>query len=251
MNLKKLLVNLAICGLSLSTVNLAIADQKTDELKQKLSSFLKADINDVKASEFKGFYEFSVGNDIFYTDPEMNYLIRGEVVDLKQKVNLSEKSFRELSQKVFASLPLEKALKIVKGSGKHKLVVFSDPDCPFCKKLEKDLVNLKDTTVYVFLTPIVQLHKDALIHSKQIICSANPEKAWVNYLTKDAGISSKSKQDCEKTKDIDDTLKLATQLGITGTPTIFFETGMRVPGAVPVKEIQGYLEKIEQSKAGK
>jgi thiol:disulfide interchange protein DsbC len=128
---------------------------------------------------------------------------------------------------------------VVKGNGSRKLVVFSDVDCPYCKRLEQnELSNITDVTVYTFLYPIVQLHTDAAAKSKAIWCASNRVKAWDDWIMRNQ--LPKNAVNCdvplEKVGD------LAKSLDITSTPTLIFADGKRMLGAQPYKEIERALQ---------
>ena len=115
-----------------------------------------------------GWYEVYAGGRLFYTDEDVNYFFLGNIVEAKSMSNITAQRLQKLSAIKFESLPLDFAIKTVKGNGKRKVAVFSDPDCPYCKRLEKDLVNVTDVTIYTFLYPIPSLHPDAARKSKAI-----------------------------------------------------------------------------------
>jgi thiol:disulfide interchange protein DsbC len=132
-------------------------------------------------------------------------------------------------------LPLDQAIKVVKGNGSRKLVVFSDVDCPFCKRLEQnELANITDVTVYTFLYPILQLHPDSANKSKAIWCASNRVKAWQDWILNNKLPSSAG--NCEV--PIEKIGELARKLGVTSTPTLIFADGKRMLGAQPYKEIE-------------
>ena len=138
----------------------------------------------------------------------------------------------------FNSLPLDQAIKVVKGNGSRKLVVFSDVDCPYCKRLEQnELVNLTDVTIYTFLYPIVQLHPDSANKSKLIWCAQNRTKAWNDWIFNNQ--LPKAAGNCDVPLErIGD---LARKYGVNSTPTLFFMDGKRMLGAQPYKEIERAL----------
>ena len=137
---------------------------------------------------------------------------------------------------------------VVKGNGSRKLVVFSDVDCPYCKQLErKELTNITDVTIYTFLYPIDQLHPDAANKSRSIWCATNREKAWTDWILKDQLHTTTGK--CEV--PLEKVGELARKFGITGTPALIFSDGKKIPGAVPYKEIERYLQAASSKSSGK
>ena len=200
------------------------------------STYPKVKIQSITKTPFSGLYEVFLDGQIIYTDESFNFLIvEGRLVDPKSKRDLTAERIDELTRVDFSSLPLEKAIKVVKGNGSRKLVVFSDPDCPYCKKLEqKELSTLSDVTIYTFLYPLESLHPDAANKSRAIWCAPDKGKAWQDWMLN--GQLPKNSTTCDT--PIDNVAQLGTKLGITSTPTLVFSNGKRLLGAYPAKEIE-------------
>lgn len=209
------------------------------------ATYPKVKIQNIAKTPYAGLYEVFLDGQIIYTDDSFNFLIvEGRLVDPKNKRDLTAERMDELTRVDFASLPLDKAIKVVKGNGSRRLVVFSDPDCPYCKKLEqKDLVGITDVTIYTFLYPLESLHPDAANKSRAIWCAPDRSKAWQEWIL--SGQLPKGTASCDT--PIDDVTELGSRLGITSTPTLIFANGKRLLGAYPAKEI----EKIMGSAARK
>ncbi|MES2503117.1 MAG: DsbC family protein [Pseudomonadota bacterium] len=223
----------------LALSHFAVADEAS--LKKAIeAAYPKFKVDSVVKTPYAGLYEVFMGGQIIYTDEKLSFIIaEGRLVDPKSKKDVTGERLEELTKIDFNSLPLDKAIKIVKGNGSRKLVVFSDVDCPYCKQLErKELSNITDVTVYTFLYPIDQLHPDAANKSRSIWCATNREKAWTDWILKDQLPTSTGK--CEV--PLEKVGELARKFGITGTPALIFSDGKRVPGAVPYKEIERYLQ---------
>lgn len=196
-------------------------------------------VQGITKTTYAGLYEVFLDGQIIYTDEKLSFLIvEGRLIDPKNKRDITAERLDELTKVNFAALPLDKAIKVVKGNGSRKLVVFSDPDCPYCKKLEqKDLVGVTDVTVYTFLYPLEELHPDSANKSRAIWCAQDKSKAWQDWMMN--GQLPKSK---ECNAPIDDVAGLGRKLGITSTPTLIFENGKRVLGAYPAKEIEKLMD---------
>jgi thiol:disulfide interchange protein DsbC len=189
-----------------------------------------------------------VEGQIFYTDADFNYLIDGSIIDTRSMVNLTGGRQRELEEKKlrqlafpFDQLPFDMAIKKVKGDGSRKMAVFSDPDCPYCRRLERDLEKVDNVTIYLFLFPIEQLHPKAPAISRAIWCSPDRGKAWDDYMLK--GLAPKTAGDCDN--PVNKIVAYGQSRKITGTPTIFFTDGKRVPGAIPAEQIEEQLAKTQ------
>ena len=236
--LKKLL-RVALIGMALSAVaTLAIADEASVK-KAVEAAYPKFKVDKVTKTPFSGLYEVFMGGQILYTDEKMSYVIAdGVLVDVKTKKNLTEERMAELTKIDFNSLPLDQAIKVVKGDGSRKLVVFSDVDCPYCKRLERnELTQIDNVTIYTFLFPIVQLHPDSAEKSKLIWCAKDRVKAWNDWILHDTLPTSVGACDVP----LDKIGELARKVGANSTPTMFVADGKRILGAQPAKEIERAL----------
>jgi thiol:disulfide interchange protein DsbC len=234
--LRKSSIALVFCVGSLgllSSTSFAQA-QNTQQIRAELQKRLgsTANIKGVSASPVPGLFEVQLNGEIFYTDANAKYLIQGDVVELATGQNLTEKRQADLNRIRWSDLPLSNAVKMVRGNGSRQLAVFADPNCGYCKRLEKTVQQLDNVTVYTFLLPI--LSADSVQKSKQIWCSADATKAWTDWTINNTAPSGKG----ECTTPIDKNLALAKSYGITGTPTIFFTDGSRFPGAVQLSDIE-------------
>ena len=201
-------------------------------LEQK---FPGAEIRGVVKTPYFGLYEVMFDDRIVYTDGKAKYVLIGAVYDTESKTNLTEERQRKQNRVNVAALPLDLAIKKVKGNGERKLVVFSDPDCPFCAQLEKTLKNVDNTTVYTFMFPIDQLHPDAARKSRMIWCAPDRVKAWDAHY--DSGTLPDNPGECEN--PVAKTQALGASLKINATPTLIFADGSMVPGALPVERLEG------------
>ena len=188
----------------------------------------------VAKTPYLGLYEVRVGGEILYTDEKMNYLFSGNIIDAKTMQNITEKRLRELTAVKWENLPLDAAFKTVRGNGKRTLAVFSDPNCPYCKRFEKDLAKVDDITIYTFLYPI--LSPDSHEKSKAVWCSADKSKAWSELMLKGT-VPAAARCDTP----IEKTLQLGRKYRVTGTPTLVFANGERVPGAIPAEQLEKLL----------
>ena len=215
--------------------SLALADEMSVK-KAVEAAYPKFKVESVSKTPYAGLYEVFMGGQIIYTDEKMTFLIaEGRLVDPKTKKDITGERMEELTKIDFNSLHLEQAIKVVKGNGSRKLVVFSDVDCPYCKRLEQnELTNIADVTIYTFLYPIEQLHPDAASKSKLIWCANNRVKAWEDWIFNNQ--LPKSAGTCEV--PLEKIGQLAKKIGVTSTPTLIFSDGKRMLGAQPYKEIE-------------
>ena len=209
-------------------------------MKKNLESRLNATVDSITRLPLNGLYEVRVGEDVFYTDPSGNYIVVGNLIDLRTRENLTRsrvQAIREaaLPQFKFAELPFDEAVKIVKGSGKRKVAIFEDPNCGYCKKLEKAILDVGDVTIYVFLYPV--LGPDSLVKSKQVWCAPDRAKAWNDWMQSATALAGDGK--CAT--PLDKTLQLGKKLRVEGTPTLFFPTNKRVEGTIEADDLERLL----------
>lgn len=186
----------------------------------------------VKTSYLGGLYEIYAGGEIFYSDEKGSVFFIGSLIDGKTMRNIT-------AEQQFALLPLQDAIKRVNGNGgngKRTIITFEDPNCGYCKKLTKELVNLKNATVYTFMIPI--LSDDSLVKSKRIWCSSDRLKAWDDWMLN--GKAPTAAETCAN--PLERNSKLAHELRVSGTPAIFFANGQRVPGYIPLDKIEQQLK---------
>lgn len=231
--MNKLLLAVATICITLlfsSLANAQAEQQIKTEIQKKLGPNVK--VKSVSAAPVAGLYEILVGNEVFYTDASGKYLIQGEIIELASGKNITEQRQADLNRIKWTDLNQANAIKTVRGNGIRQLAVFSDPNCGYCKRLEKSLQQLDNVTVYTYLVPI--LGADSVQKSKQISCSTDPYKAYIDWMIN--GIAPSGKSDCNT--PLDKNAAFAKTYGITGTPTLFFTDGSRFPGAVQIADIE-------------
>jgi len=194
-------------------------------------------IDEVRPTPMPGIWEVRMGTELMYSDAKGTYLLQGVMIDTATHRNLTEERVDKLTAIDFASLPLKDAIVWKNGNGKRKIAVFADPNCGYCKRLEKDLVNVKDVTVYTFVIPI--LGGDSPEKSKSIWCAKDNTTVWRNWMV-DGNAPARVMGQCDASA-IERNSALAKKHRVTGTPAIVFEDGSRAPGAIPAAEIERRL----------
>jgi len=205
--------------------------------KSLTQQFPGASIASVQKTPYSGLFEVYLDGQLIYVDAKAQYVFAGEVIDLKSRSNLTQARLNQLQAVKWDTLPLGDALKTVKGKGERKLVVFSDVDCPYCRKFEAELAKVDNITVYTFLYPIEGLHPKAVQTSKQIWCAPDRNKAWDDYITR----GSVPNNDGKCANPVESTIALGGKLKVSGTPTLIFANGVRVPGMVPAAQLERLL----------
>ena len=233
MILNKWLSAIAFIGAGVLCTSPLYAQQEQQlkvEIQKKLGT--NAKVKSVSPAPVSGLYEVLVGNDIFYTDTSGKYLIQGEIIELASGKNITEQRQADLNRIKWSDLNPAYAFKSIRGNGSRQLAIFSDPNCGYCKRLEKSLQQIDNVTIYTYLIPI--LSPDSAQKSKQIWCSPDPNKAYIDWMVN--GIAPSGKGECST--PLDKNMAFAKTYGITGTPTLFFTDGSRFPGAVQITDIE-------------
>jgi thiol:disulfide interchange protein DsbC len=214
----------------------AVAQEATirKNLAERLPNLPK--IDEVSKTPMPGLYEVRVNqSEIFYTDEQGNFLIQGSLIDTQARVDLTEQRVEKLTAIAFKDLPLKDAFTIVRGNGKRKMAVFEDPNCGYCKRFERDLVKIDNVTVHVFLYPI--LSADSGEKSRNIWCAKDKSKAFLDWMVRDVTPPAATCDAAAVARNVE----FGKKARITGTPTIIFADGSRVPGAIDTARIEKFL----------
>ncbi|MGD9843174.1 MAG: DsbC family protein [Steroidobacteraceae bacterium] len=201
----------------------------------------KVMIEKVQPSQWPWLYEVITADEMFYVDSSGDYLFYGQVMDTKTRTDLTAKRWNELSKVEFNELPLNLAIKHVKGDGSRKIAVFSDPHCPYCVRLEQTLQDMTNITVYTFLYPLESIHPGATNTAKNIWCSPDRASTWTAWMVNK---QQPAAIEC-KTDQVATTVRLGEKLKINGTPTIFFTDGHRIPGAIDKQRLEAEFSAIK------
>jgi thiol:disulfide interchange protein DsbC len=212
-------------------------------IAQRLPDFPK--IDEVSKTPLPGLWEVRVGSDLYYADAEGTYLIEGgSIIDIRNRTNLTQQRVLKITAIRFDELPLKDAMVIKQGNGSRRLAVFGDPNCGYCKRLERDLMALKDVTIYTFLYPV--LGPDSDVKSRAIWCSKDAMTNWRRWMI-DGAAPPRTMGECD-TAAIERNVAFGRKYRINGTPALVFEDGQRVPGAMPVQEIEKRLAEARRPK---
>jgi thiol:disulfide interchange protein DsbC len=205
---------------------------KTDEMRSRLmtSAFKNTEFDQARTrSSVDGLYEVVSGQNIIYYDPKTGARLVGEMYT-KDGRNLTVESRDKATAKAaLKELPLDKAIKI--GKGKNTVIMFTDPECPFCRKIEEYFKDRKDITRYIYLLPLEQLHPKSMDKSKIIMCSPDKMKAFLEAMS--GSLDTGELKPCSDEKVavvLNDNKSMAQKLGIQGTPYLIVN-GVAVRGA--------------------
>lgn len=225
--------------LTLLGLAIALGAQADDATIKKVLTerFPGADIHAINPTPIPGLFEVYANSSIIYVDAQADYMLSGPLKDTKTKTNLTQKNLEAMQTIDFASLPMEQAILTRRGNGERTLVVFSDPDCPFCRGLEKELAQIDNISIYTFLYPLEELHPGASAKADAIWCAPDRAQAWSDYMLQ-GKLAAPASACATPVRDIG---KLAIRLGMMGTPAIVFSNGKRVDGVISAAEIESRL----------
>lgn len=231
---RPLLASLAALTLGYALTASAGEAEIRKNLAARIPQFAK--IDEITKSPVPGLYEVRInGFEIFYTDEQGNYLLQGNLIDVKARRNLTEERIEKLSEVAFDKLPFKDAIKIVRGNGKRQLAVFADPNCGYCKQFERDMTKVDNVTIQLFLYPV--LGPDSVVKARNIWCSKDKAKAWNDWMQR--GVVPETGE-CD-TAALTRNREFGQKYNVTGTPTLFFSDGTRAPGAIPAAQVEKQL----------
>lgn len=232
----RLLAMLCVLGVSLA----AFADEAA--VRRMVQDKLRGggQLESVQKAPFGDLYEVVVrgpdGVQIFYVDSRATVIIAGQAIDARSGRNLTEERQRKLTAVKWESLPFHWAITSVRGTGRRKIAILSDPNCPFCKRLEEDLARLNDITVHIL--PYAVIKPDSVRQAKSVWCSKDRVKAWNDLMFR--RIEPQAPTDCDN--PIEKLIEYGNRLGANSTPTWFLETGERYSGAMPLEQLTKLLD---------
>jgi|SRR5450830_116555 len=227
---------IALIGLIAANAHAITTD---DELVKKLETRLGVgQVETISKSGFADLLEVKTKTDLVYTDKSGSYLVSGRIIEVASGKNLTEDRLNEINKVDFNTLPLQDAIKFVRGNGKRVMVIFEDPNCGYCKVLRRTLQSLDNVTIYTFQYNI--LTPESKTKSRDIWCAADKSKAWDEWML-NGKAPAPAADKCHAPNEA--VLDLGKKYRIAGTPAIFFADGSRIPGAVDAKTLEDKLAK--------
>lgn len=199
-------------------------------------------IDGVRKLPQAGLYEIRAGEYIGYTDEQVSFMLFGDMWDTKTKQNLTQQRLAQLSTINFKDLPLDIAIKQVRGKGTRVIATFEDPNCGYCKKLAHDMRDVTDITIYTFLIPI--LGPDSKTKAETIWCAPDRSKAWKDWMLSGTLPPVKT---CDLS-GLQKSVELGAKYRVQGTPTIFLSSGERIGGAIPADQLEKRMNLLVQGK---
>lgn len=249
MNTKNTAAALSLVALAcIGAVRAAAPNAEIERLKAVLAErFPDVKVEAIVPAPIPGLYEVDTATDIVYADATGEHVMMGTLLETKTRINLTAVRWDERNKIDFSTLPLNMAVKNVRGNGSRVLAVFSDPHCPFCQKLEKELETLNNTTVYTFLYPIESLHKGATKSAHAVWCAKDRPGAWKKWMLNQQ--EPVAAQSCSE-DPIASLQTLGEKLKILSTPTIFLANGQRVTGSLAAAELEQRIASAKPAATG-
>jgi thiol:disulfide interchange protein DsbC len=198
----------------------------------------------IHPTAWPGVFEVAMGANLAYVDATGRYFLFGHLYDMRQQRDLTAERKDAMARIDFGSLPLADALTEVRGKGTRTLAIFSDPDCPYCRRLEAELRGLDDITIHTFLMPLASLHPAARGKAVSVWCATDRLATWQSLMLRDA---MPPQADCPH--PVDRNVALGEQLGINGTPTLIAGDGRVLAGAASRDQIEAWLSRSGEGAA--
>jgi thiol:disulfide interchange protein DsbC len=241
--MKRLIKNAALAAVLAAGLLTGLAHAQEAAIRKNIPERLPqlGKIDEVSKTPMPGLFEVRVGTDLYYTDAEGNFLLHGQLIDARLQRNLTEERQDKLMAIDFSAMPVKDAFTIVRGNGKRKIAVFEDPNCGYCKRFERELQKVDNVTVYMYLYPI--LGPDSADKSRNIWCAREKGKAWQDWMVRDRVAPMAAACD---TAALARNIEFGRKYKITGTPTLFFADGTRVPGAIGAPQVEKMLAGAKQ-----
>lgn len=236
-----------VAGLVFPALSFTVTADEAD-VRQMVEQKLRGggQIESIRKAPFADLYEVVIRTPddlvIYYVDGAATVVIAGQAIDARSGRNLTEARKRELTKVKWESLPLQWAITSKRGTGRRKIAILSDPNCPYCKRFEEDLAKLDDITVHILPWAVVK--PDSVRQAKAVWCSKDRAKAWNDLMFR--RIEPQAPTDCDN--PIDRIIEFGRKLGANSTPTWFLETGERYSGAVPLEEVRQLLDRASPPK---
>lgn len=221
----------------------AISTQDVQQILTKLGA-AEAKPLDIKMSPVKGLWEVIIEDKgtkgVMYIGFSKRHVVAGPVFEVDTGMNKTQETFEKMNRDLlryvdYAKIPLEKSLIIGQKDAQYKVAVFTDPDCPYCAKaheeIKKVVAERKDIAFYLKLMPL-SMHPEAFWKSQSILCKGSLQMLEDNFAKKEI-----PRPDCDNKQEVENNIRLASELGITGTPTLVFPDGMVVAGGRDAKAI--------------
>lgn len=218
----------------------AVTPDVREAIKTRLEG-LGQEVAAIEPSPVVGWYSVDLGGESVYISGDGRYFVRGQIVDLDTREPIDEPRKQAARRDALSTMDVSSMVvyPAVTGPAKYALTVFTDVDCPYCRRFHRKVPALNELGVevrYVFL-PLQSLHPDAYRKSVQVWCAEDRRAAMDAAKQGDEPVAAR--EDC--VAPVDDHLAVAKRLGINGTPTGVSPGGRIVPLASDAGAIVAFL----------
>jgi len=244
---------LALLFTTIATTGLIAKPNKKAITKNlsKLTYGSPKSITKISKTPIKNMYEVLYDGQVYYTNRDGSYVLYGSLLDLTQTrpVDLTAKARQVVTKKILAELPTSETVVFKATNGKkpkHILTVFTDIDCGYCRKLHQEVpaLNKAGIEVHYAAFPRAGVGSNSYKKISKVWCSKNPQQALTQAKQ---GQNFDTNKKCNKDKIINHHMELVKKLGISGTPTLFFDNGEKVPGYMPAQRL---IQEMNKSSNG-
>lgn len=228
----------AIAGLSLT----AVAEEPS--IEQTLAAQLPGlEAENITPAPIDGLYEIAIGTEVAYISGDGKFLFKGDIIDLSNNRNLTSQRKNVSRARVLDDLNDDDAIVFSPVDVKHRITVFTDIDCGYCRKLHREMAELNSLGVevrYLFF-PRSGVNTPSWAKAESVWCSKDRNDA----LTRAKNGEDPQPTDCGSTA-VGDQYKLGQAVGLRGTPAIVTESGELISGYLPAAQL---LSRLESDKA--
>ena len=214
---------------------LAADDAELQHVRETVSGmFSGIEADDVFASEIDGWYTIRKGAIIAYISGDGRYLLQGDLIDLKNSTNLSEKSRNGARAKMMSAVPQDELIVYTPETVRHTVSVFTDIDCSFCRRLHSQLDDYMAEGIEIryFLYPRNGPTSESWVKAQNVWCADNRNEA----LTLAKLDKTFPMHECDSSV-VSSHYAIGQDVGLRGTPAIVLEDGTLFSGYLPAKQL--------------
>jgi len=238
---------LTVCLMAVSSPVFAADDAELEAVRAKMNEmFDQIGPENVDESPVDGWYTVHKGSIVAYVSADGRYLLQGDMIDLDHQVNLTEQTRNVTRREIMSTLEDDKTIIFSPEEVKHRVTVFTDVDCTYCRKLHSQIDEYMAAGIEIryLLYPRSGPASRSWNTSEDIWCSRDRNQA-LTAAKMDREFES---QKCDAST-ISEHYMLGQNVGLSGTPAIVFEDGTLVSGYLPPATLTSRLQLAQQAAA--
>lgn len=216
------------------------ADVPPEAVSKMLREIIPGQTPDnVRAVPIGGFYEVTYGGETFYISSDGQFMLQGDLYDLKARVNLTEVKRAQYRRTIMQAVNEKDAIIFSpKDEAKHTVYVFTDIDCGYCRQLHKEIGHYNDLGIEIRYLAYPRSGVDTPSYHKAVsVWCAEDRKA---AMTEAKAGRQPPQRKCEN--PVESEMALGKRIGVSGTPTLVFDDGSVVPGYLSPVQLAHYLQ---------